>query len=147
MGAFMTMIVLCIAYYIVYKYYPEYIKPRYNYYFGGIIVIYLIIQYLFTFEYPFVYKTFKNIYGANNQPLYSNGSAQSNSDLFYEQNPNHDIKTLLAQKQGYRCHKCGNIMGQDYNEYPLTYTIPLQSGGENSINNLSVVCPSCFEFH
>jgi len=147
MSSFVTFLVICVVYYLANKYYPEYIETKYHYYFGGFVIVYLVFWYLYAFEYSFVHRTLRNIYDTSQQPLYSMNALQSNADLYYAQNPNHNIKVILAQNQGHRCRKCGNYMGQDFNEYPLIYTIPLQQGGQNSIQNLSLVCPTCYQFH
>ena len=64
MGLTFTVAILCIIYYIINKYYPHYITWHINYGFIGLIILYLVIQYLINFEYPFVYKTMKNIYNS-----------------------------------------------------------------------------------
>ena len=129
MGLTFTVITLCIIYYIINKYYPHYITWHINYGFIGLIILYLVIQYLITFEYPFVYKTMKNIYNSNNQPLYTTNSSDSNFKL-YSSN---------------RCNKCQNILDQQ-SSY-MVYSKPLKYGGENNVNNLSLLCNSCYQFH
>ena len=141
MGLTFTIVTLCIIYYIINKYYPNYITWHINYGFIGIIISYLVIQYLINFEYPFVYKTMKNIYNSNNQPLYTNNSSDSNSQ-FYGLNTS---KNFLLEKQNHRCYKCHNILNQQ-SSY-MVYTNPLKYGGENTINNLSLLCNSCYNFH
>ena len=141
MGLTFTIVTLCIIYYIINKYYPNYITWHINYGFIGIIISYLVIQYLINFEYQFVYKTMKNIYNSNNQPLYTNNSSDSNSQ-FYGLNTS---KNFLLERQNQRCYKCHNILNQQ-SSY-MVYTNPLKYGGENTINNLSLLCNSCYNFH
>lgn len=141
MGLTFTIVVLCIIYYIINKYYPQYITWHINYGFIGLIISYLVIQYLITFEYPFVYKTMKNIYNSDNQPLYTNNSSDSNFK-FYSSNTS---KNFLLERQNYRCNKCHNILEQQ-SSY-MVYSKPLKYGGENSVNNLSLLCNSCYQFH
>lgn len=136
-------VVLCI-YYIIYKYKPEYIEERYNYYLGGFVVVYLFIIYMFNYQTEFTYKLFKNIYDTSRQPLYSFNAQDSNAQLYNSLNPNSDIKGVLCQRQGNRCARCQNyIMMQDLEYYKLKYLVPLENGGENNVNNLGIVCPNC----
>ena len=82
-------VILCI-YYIIYKYKPEYIEERYNYYLGGFVVVYLFIIYMFNYQTEFTYKLFKNIYDTSRQPLYSFNAQDSNAQLYNSLNPNSD---------------------------------------------------------
>ena len=144
MNSLIFLTVICVIYYCVYKYKPEYIEQRYHYYFGGFVSIYLFIIYMFTYEYEFVYKMFKNIYDTSRQPMYSFNTKDSNAELYNSLNPNQDIKSMLCQKQGNRCAQCQNyIMMKDIDYYKLKYLVPLQQGGQNDVNNLGVVCPNC----
>ena len=144
MNGLIFIVILCLIYYCIYKYYPERIKPHYNKYFGIFIGIYLLILYLFTFENEFMYKIFKNIYDTHKQPLYSFNASGSNSQLYNSLNPNQNIRQILALHQNGRCDKCGNIiMKNDLDYYKLNYKIPLQRGGKNDVTNLSLVCPNC----
>ena len=148
MNSFIFLTVICTIYYCIYKYKPEYIEPKYNYYFGGFIAIYLFVIYMFTYENEFMYKMFKNIYDTSRQPLYTFNAKDSNAELYNTLNntlnPNGDIKSMLCQKQGNRCAKCQNyIMNKDLDYYKLKYLVPLQQGGQNNVNNLGVVCPTC----
>ena len=34
-------------------------------------------------------------------------------------------------------------MNKDLDYYKLKYLVPLQQGGQNNVNNLCVVCPTC----
>jgi len=136
MNGLIFLTVICIVYYCVYKYYPQYIEQRYHYYLGGFVLIYLFIIYMFSYENEFMYKMFKNIHGTNKQSLYSND--------YNSLNPNQDLKSMLTQKQGNRCSQCQNyIMMKDIEYYKLKYLVSLQQGGDNDINNLGVVCPNC----
>lgn len=125
----------------MHTYYPYLITWHIKYALVGIIIVYLIIQYLINFEYPLVYKTMKNIYNSDNQPLYSSNSSESNSK-FYSTNTS---KNLLLENQNNRCYKCQNII-DSINSY-MVYSIPLKYGGKNSVNNLSLLCNSCYQFH
>ena len=147
MNSIIFLVVVCIIYYCINHYFPDKIEEKYHYYFGGFVIVYCIILYFLIFESEFMFKIFKNIYETSNQPLYSFNASQSNADLFYQQNPNHNIKDNLAIQQGYRCASCNNLMvKQDVNNYLLKYKIPLQQGGPNDISNLGLVCPTCFSF-
>jgi len=141
MGLPFTVFSICVIYYIIRQYFPDYITSNINYSIIGILILYFIIQYLINFEYPFVYKTMQNIYNSNNQPLYSHHSADSNSKLF---NSN-TSKNLLLQNQNSRCYKCQNIL--DAQNSFMVYTNPLKYGGQNNTNNLSILCNSCYQFH
>ena len=141
MGLTFTVITLCIIYYIINKYYPQLITWHINYGLIGLIILYFVIQYLVNFEYPFVYKTMKNIYNSNNQPLYTNNSSDTNFK-FYSSNTS---KNFLLDRQNNRCNKCQNILNQQQSY--MVYTTPLKYGGDNSINNLSLLCNSCYQFH
>ena len=143
MNGILFLVVICVIYYILYKYVP-YLVIDYFYYFIGFICIYIVIYYLLVFESDFSNKIFANIYHTSKQPLYTFNAQQSNSELFYEQNPNYNIKNHLLNQQHQRCYKCDNFLMKD--EGLLTYKIPLQYGGQNNINNLVLVCPTCFQF-
>ena len=141
MGLTLTIIIICVIYYIVYKYFPDYITWQINYSITGLILLYFVVQYLINFEYPFLHKTMKNIYHSDNQPLYSNNSSNSNSELY---NSN-SSKNLLLQNQQFRCFKCHNII-DSHNSF-MVYTNPLKYGGKHNISNLSLLCNSCYQFH
>lgn len=141
MSLSLTVAVICIIYYIVYKYYPYYINWKVNYSIIFIIISYLIIQYFINFEYEFVHKTMKNIYNSNNQPLYTYNSSHSNSNLL----TSNTSKSILLSNQNNRCSKCQNIM--DISSSYMVYTNPLKYGGENKISNLSLLCNTCYQYH
>ena len=63
-------------------------------------------------------------------------------ELFYQENPNYNIKHFLSMNQGNRCYKCQNYLVNN-EETKLSYKIPLQYGGHNNKNNLVVICPTC----
>ena len=110
-------------------------------------IYYCVLLYLYHFEYPFIYQLLKNVYETNNQPLYNFNAQVSNAELFQAQHPNFNIKETLLQKQGGRCYACSNfIMSSDAHNTKLKYKTPLQNGGQNSIDNLGLVCPHCFGF-
>ena len=56
MNGIITILIILLSYYCVYKYYPQYIKEEYHYYLGGFVSIYLLILYLFSYENEFMYK-------------------------------------------------------------------------------------------
>ena len=148
MNSIIFLIILCSIYYYIYKNHNEYLEDKYNYYFGGFVIIYLILLYLYHYEYPFVYRLLKNIYDTSNQPLYSFNSMNSNSQLFESQYPNFNIKETLLTKQNGRCHACSNfIMKEDLHHTKLKYKIPIQNGGLNDPNNIGLLCPNCFQFN
>ena len=91
MNGLLFIIVVCLTYYAIYKYYPQYIEEKYHYYLGGFVGIYLLILYLFTFENEFMYKIFKNVYDTHKQPLYSFNAQDSNSQLYHSMNPNQNM--------------------------------------------------------
>ena len=144
MNSLICLSVVCIIYYCIYRWYPEYLEEKYHYYFGGFITVYLLIIYMFSYENEFMYKVFKNVYDTSKQPLYSFNAHNSNADLYNSLNQNKNIKDALAIQQNGRCDKCGNIIiKQDIGYYKLNYKIPLQYGGKNDINNLCLLCPYC----
>ena len=88
MNSILLLIIICCIYYLLKKYFEDSIETKYHYYFGGFVIIYIIILYLFNFEYEFIYKILKNIYDTKNQPLYSFDSKNSNAQLFESEYPN-----------------------------------------------------------
>ena len=147
MNSLLCLILLSTGYYILYQYFPERFEEKYHYYFGGFVIIYIFILYLFTFENEFMYKLFKNVYDTSRQPLYTFNAQQSNSELYHTLNPNQNIKQTLAQQQMYRCYNCQNHMVQnDIEYYKMQYQTPLQNGGQNIPENLKLICPSCYSF-
>ena len=89
----------------------------------------------------------KNIYDVNNTPLYSFDSINSNAELFQAQYPNFNIKETLLNKQNGRCYACSNfIMNSDLHHSKLKYKRDLRNGGQNNIENIGLVCNSCYGF-
>ena len=147
MNSILFLIIICSIYYLLNKYFEDSIETKYHYYFGGFVIIYIIILYLFNFEYEFIYKILKNIYDTKNQPLYSFDSKNSNAQLFESQYQNFNIKETLLNKQNGRCYACSNfIMNNDLESTKLKYKNPLQNGGQNNIENIGLVCSQCNEF-
>ena len=147
MNSILFLIIICSIYYLLNKYFEDSIETKYHYYFGGFVIIYIIILYLFNFEYEFIYKILKNIYDTKNQPLYSFDSKNSNAQLFESQYQNFNIKETLLNKQNGRCYACSNfIMKDDLHTTKLKYKTPLQDSGQNNIENIGLVCPQCFQF-
>ena len=136
--------ILAIYYYIYLNYYDRF-EEKYHYYFYGLIGFYLVILYIYHFEYEFFYRLLKNVYDTNQQPLYTFDSMNSNAELFESQHPNFNIKETLLQKQSGRCYACSNfIMNNDLHHTKLKYKNPLQNGGQNNVENIGLVCGQCF---
>lgn len=147
MNGIIFLIILLAIYYYIYNNHYDRFEEKYHYYFYGFIVIYLIILYIYHFEYGFFYRIMKNIYDVNNTPLYSFNSMNSNAELFQSQYPNFNIKETLLQKQNGRCYACSNfIMKDDLQHTKLKYKVDLMNGGQNNIENVCLVCPQCFTF-
>lgn len=145
MNALFTLFLICTIYYIGFRYCPDRYEQKYHIYFGIFVSVYLIFYYFLVFETDFSRKMLINIYESTQQPLYTFNSQISNSDLYYKQNPNADIKERLLMMQGSRCQKCHNYI-VNVQDGLLTYKIPLQMGGHNDTSNLSVICPECHMF-
>ena len=146
MNWYTTLAVVCLVYYILYRYFSEQLSerfPNHRYYFGGFLIVYLLLWYLVNYEYSFVHKTMRNIYDTTQEPLYSHTSAGHNSDYYYANNG--DIKPMLVNRQANRCYKCSNLF-MNPEEAMLSYKIPLQYGGKNEPHNLVAVCPTCSQF-
>ena len=148
MNSIIFFIILLSIYYYIYQNYYEYFDQKYHTYFYIFIGIYLLLLYIYHFEYEFFYRLLKNIYDTNNKPLYSFNSMHSNAELFESQHPNFNIKETLLNKQGNRCYACSNfIMNNDINNTKLKYKTLLQNGGENNIENISLICSNCYQFN
>ena len=136
MKLYIFLIILCIGYYYYHKYYPQ--PFIYHIYISIFIFIILLIKYLMTNQRSFVYKMANNINNANNIQLH-----ELIPDYHNKQN---DIKYKLADKQLLRCNNCKRTIDINYiNYYKLSYIIPLQYGGPNDYNNLSLICPNCYQ--
>ena len=145
MNGVLLLLVICTLYYIVYKYYPDKLSEKTHTYFGIGVAIYGLIYYFFVFESNFTHKVFRNIYESSQQPLYTFNAQNSNAALYYQQNPNADIKETLMVRQGSRCAQCQNhMMGPQ--DALLSYHTPLQAGGSNDPSNLVALCPGCHMF-
>jgi len=148
MNSIIFLILLLAIYYYIYQNYYDRFEEKYHYYFYGFIGVYVVILYIYHFEYEFFYKILKNIYDTNNTPLYTFNSMNSNAQLFESQYPNFNIKETLLNKQGGRCYACSNfIMKNDLHHSKLKYKRDLRNGGQNNIDNIGLVCNSCYEFH
>jgi len=148
MNSIIFLILLLAIYYYIYQNYYDRYEEKYHYYFYGFIGVYVVILYIYHFEYGFFYKILKNIYDTNNTPLYTFNSMNSNAQLFESQYPNFNIKETLLNKQGGRCYACSNfIMKDDLHHSKLKYKRDLRNGGQNNIENIGLVCNSCYEFH
>jgi len=147
MNSIIFLILLLAIYYYIYQNYYDRFEEKYHYYFYGFIGVYVVILYIYHFEYGFFYKILKNIYDTNNTPLYTFNSMNSNAQLFESQYPNFNIKETLLNKQGGRCYACSNfIMKNDLHHSKLKYKRDLRNGGQNNIENIGLVCNSCYEF-
>jgi hypothetical protein len=145
-GVIFLTILLAIYYYIYQGFYDRF-EEKYHYYFYGFIAIYIILLYIYHFEYIFFYKIMKNVHDVNNTPLYSFNSMNSNAELFQSQYPNFNIKETLLNKQNGRCYACSNFIMKDDLQYcKLKYKNDLRNGGQNSIENIGLVCSGCFGF-
>ena len=145
MNSIIFLSVILAIYYYIYNNYHDRFEEKYHYYFYGFVGIYVVILYIYNFEYEFFYRLLKNVYDTNQQPLYTFNSMNSNAELFESQHPNFNVKETLLQKQSGRCSACSNfIMNNDLHHTKLKYKTPLQSGGQNNIENIGLVCPQCF---
>ena len=147
MNSIIFLITILAIYYYIYQNYYDRFEEKYHYYFYGSIGVYLVILYIYHFEYEFFYRLLKNVYDTNQQPLYTLNSMNSNAELFESQHANFNIKETLLQKQSGRCYACSNfIMNNDLHHTKLKYKNPLQNGGQNNVENIGLFCPQCFQF-
>jgi len=157
MNSIIFLTILLAIYYYVYQNYYDRFEEKYHYYFYGSVGVYLVILYIYHFEYEFFYRLLKNVYDTNQQPLYTFNSMNSNAELFESQHPNFsgaadpfrgfNIKETLLQKQSGRCYACSNfILASDLHHTKLKYKTSLQNGGQNNIENIGLVCEQCFGF-
>ena len=147
MNSIIFLILLLAIYYYIYENYYDRFEEKYHYYFYTFIGVYIVILYIYHFEYEFFYKILKNIYDTNNTPLYTFNSMNSNAELFESQYPNFNIKETLLNKQNGRCYACSNfIMKDDLHHSKLKYKRDLRNTGQNNIENIGLVCNSCYEF-
>ena len=147
MNSIIFLITILAIYYYIYQNYYDRFEEKYHYYFYGLIGFYLVILYIYHFEYEFFYRLLKNVYDTNQQPLYTFNSMNSNAELFESQHANFNIKETLLQKQSGRCYACSNfIMNNDLHHTKLKYKNPLQNGGQNNVENIGLVCGQCFNF-
>ena len=147
MSSIIFFIILLATYYYIYKNYYDRFEEKYHYYFYVFMGVYVVILYIYHFEYEFFYRLLKNVHDTNRQPLYPFNSMNSNAELFESQYPNFNIKETLLNKQNGRCYACSNfIMNSDLQNTKLKYKNSLQNGGQNNIENIGLVCNGCFEF-
>ena len=147
MNSIIFLVTILAIYYYIYQNYYDRFEEKYHYYFYGSVGLYLVILYIYHFEYEFFYRLLKNVYDTNQQPLYTFDSMDSNAELFESQHPNFNIKETLLQKQSGRCYACSNfIMNNDLHHTKLKYKNPLQNGGQNNVENIGLVCGQCFNF-
>lgn len=147
MNSIIFLTVILAIYYYIYNNHYDRFEDKYHYYFYGFITIYILLLYIYHFEYAFFYRIMKNVYDVNNTPLYSFNSMNSNAELFQSQYPNFNIKETLLNKQNGRCYACSNFIMKDNLQYcKLKYKNDLRNGGQNSIENIGLVCNECFKF-
>mgnify|MGYP003682294417 CR=1 FL=1 len=138
MKFFICLFFMCFLYYKLYQRLP--LPIRYNVYFGCFITICLLIYYLMNHQRQFMYKMASNVRNANHIQLHELVPDYTNSD-----NKN-NIKYTLADKQLLRCKGCMNPIDLQYiNHYKLSYTVPLNAGGNHDPSNLSLFCPTCYK--
>ena len=68
MFSLLLVIVICVGYYYLHKFYPR--ETQEQIYFTLFIVVWLTIIYLINFQEVFMYHIFKQIYEVQNKPLY-----------------------------------------------------------------------------
>ena len=147
MSSIIFFIILLATYYYIYKNYYDRFEEKYHYYFYVFMGVYVVILYIYHFEYEFFYRLLKNVHDTNRQPLYTFNSMNSNAELFESQYPNFNIKETLLNKQNGRCYACSNfIMNSDLQNTKLKYKNSLQNGGQNNIENIGLVCLHCYGF-
>jgi len=140
MFSLLLLIAICVGYYYLHKYYPR--EDKDHIYFGIFVSIGVVLIYLFNFEQGLIYKIFHNIHDIHKKPLYDMSVFQENSD------PTDTLKMSLLKNQGQRCGKCMNyIMDKDTRSMFLSYKVPLQQGGQNSPDNLMIICYSCNSYN
>lgn len=143
MKSLILLAVICFVYYQVYKKYQLEMPQKYHIYFGIFVGCYLLLYYLMTFEKPFVYKVFSSVHDIEHRPLYDIQTQSYSNNI----NNNYVLKNNLALRQGYRCIGCQNpILQQDIDRHELKYFKPLEYGGQPTMDNLCLKCPSCSEF-
>ena len=96
MNSIIFLITILSIYYYVYQNYYDRFEEKYHYYFYGAIAVYLVILYVYHFEYEFFYKLLKNVYDTNNQSLYTFDSMNSNAELFQSQYPSTGANPLMG---------------------------------------------------
>ena len=134
-----ALIITSIIYIALFKYYPERFENKYHYYFTGFIIANLILLYLFSHEKQFIYKLFYNVYYSSKHPPIQNDHNHIDQNQL--------LKSQISNQQSNQCYQCHNpVFSQDLYLYKLQYIQPLQNGGQNNINNLKLICPSCYSF-
>lgn len=125
-------------YLLLHHHYPDRFEDKYHYYFTGFILTNLVIIYLFTYETLFIYKLLNNVYYSEKPETKINLIGVDQNQL---------LKSQISMNQNNQCFNCHNpIFSQDLYIYKLQYIQPIQSGGNNDVNNLKLICPSCFSF-
>tara|TARA_Y100000389_G_scaffold193445_1_gene222224 strand:+ start:416 stop:847 length:432 start_codon:yes stop_codon:yes gene_type:complete len=138
MFSLFLVILVCIGYYYLNKFYPRDTKEQI--YFGICMSVWIVIIYFMNFQEQFMYRMFKQIYDIQKKPLYDINDFMKKE----ESNRSNDFNMILLQNQGSRCGKCKNfILPNDIKYTSLNYRIPLHQGGSHDHNNLMVVCPNC----
>ena len=142
MNSLILLAVICFVYYQIYKRYQLEMPEKYNIYFGIFVGCYLLLYYLMEFQKPFIYKIFSSVHNVD-RPLYDIQTQSYNNSM----NNQYVLKNNLALRQGFRCIGCQNpILQQDVDKHQLQYFKPLEYGGQSTMDNLCLKCPSCSAF-
>jgi len=152
MNSIIFLIILLAIYYYIYQGFYDRFEEKYHYYFYIFIGVYVLILYIYHFEYELFYKILKNIYDTDNVSLYALDTMHSNQPFQSSNSVENsfrgfNIKETLLNKQNGRCYACSNfIMNNDLGSTKLKYKNPLRNGGQNDIENIGLVCSTCYEF-
>jgi hypothetical protein len=142
MNSLILLAVICFVYYQVYKRYQLEMPEKYNIYFGVFVGCYLLLYYLMEFQKPFIYKIFSSVHNVD-RPMYDIQTQSYSNSM----NNQYVLKNNLALRQGFRCIGCQNpILQQDVDKHQLQYFKPLDYGGQPTMDNICLKCPSCSAF-
>ena len=152
MNSIIFLIILLAIYYYIYQGFYDRFEEKYHYYFYVFVGVYVLILYIYHFEYELFYKVLKNIYDTDKVSLYALDTMHSNQPFQISNSVENsfrgfNIKETLLNKQNGRCYACSNfIMNNDLGSTKLKYKNPLRNGGQNDIENIGLVCSTCYEF-
>jgi hypothetical protein len=140
MNSIILLIIVLICAYYYNKKYPQ--SKKNKIYFSLSILAYIIFIYFMNYQTKFVYKVAKNIDDMQRRPLHTILPEYKAKTI-----DGNNIKYKIADKQNLRCLSCkNNIVLEELNSYKLSYITPLEFGGQNTPENLKLLCPTCFEF-